>query len=110
MIDEELAAFLQEGLGIHIGTRNACFEPNGARAIAARVEADGVHIEVYLAEIASRRVLPDLEANGQAAVCFGRPIDERACQVKGVFVGARAVCDAERAFVMRQWEEFGNSL
>ena len=49
-----------------------------------------MHIVVYLAEVAAARVMPDLEANGQAAVVFGRPIDERACQVKGEFVGARA--------------------
>ena len=35
------------------------------------------------------RVLSDLEANGQAALVFGRPTDDRACQVKGVFT-ARA--------------------
>ncbi|MCI0435569.1 MAG: hypothetical protein L0271_18280, partial [Gemmatimonadetes bacterium] len=64
MIDRELASFLQEGLGIHIGTRNARLDPNGARAAAVKVEADGEHVAVYVAEIAARRVLPDLEANG----------------------------------------------
>src|SRR5215813_7651506 len=106
MIDRALAAFLQEGLGIHIGTRNGSFEPNGARAVAATVEDDGSHLIVYVQDLAAPRVLPDLEANGQAAVSFGRPIDERACQVKGVFRGARAASESERAMVQAQWDGY----
>src|SRR5688572_33442035 len=90
MIDKDLAAFLQEGVGIHIGTRNAALEPNGIRALAVTVEDDGLHLTVYAAEIAAARVLPDLEDNGQIAIGFGRPVDDRACQVKGVAIGTRA--------------------
>jgi hypothetical protein len=100
-----LADFLEEGLGIHIGTRNERLEPNGARAIAVRVDPDA-HISVYLAEVAARRVLPDLETNGHAAITFGRPIDERACQIKGMFVDARAVTEDERPFMLAQRDAF----
>jgi len=110
MIDKALAAFLQEGLGIHIGTRNGSLEPNGARAVAATVEEDGSHLVVYVTDLAAPRVLPDLESNGQAAVSFGRPVDERACQVKGVFRGVRAAEDAERAIVQAQWDGYRASL
>ena len=34
-------------------------------------------------------ILDDLQANGQAAIVFARPEDDRACQVKGTFVSAR---------------------
>ena len=34
MIDAELARFLGEGLGIHIGTRDKELQPNGARVTA----------------------------------------------------------------------------
>jgi hypothetical protein len=110
MIEPQLAAFLQEGVGIHIGTRNESFEPNGARAIAVTVDPDGTHLVVYVAKVAARRILPDLEANGQVAVGFGRPIDDRACQVKGVFTGARAATAAERPVVVKQWDGFMASL
>ena len=102
MIDATLAGFLQEGLGIHLGTRNERLEPNGARAIAAKVDADGAHLSIYLADVAAARVLPDLHSNGQVAITFGRPIDERACQVKGTFVGARAATEEERPFMLAQ--------
>ena len=110
MIGTELAAFLQEGVGIHIGTRNAALEPNGSRALAVKVEEDGRHLVVYVARVAAERLLPDLQANGQAAVGFGRPIDDRACQVKGLFLESRDAGDDDRPIVDAQWNGFLSSL
>jgi hypothetical protein len=106
MIDSELGTFLEGGVGIHIGTRNAHLQPNGARAAAIKVDDDGVHLVVYIAEAAARRVLPDLRSTGQAAVVFARPTDDRACQVKGAFIGVRAAAENERQFVEAQWDRF----
>jgi hypothetical protein len=110
MIDQQLAAFLHDGVGVHIGTRNENLEPNGARAISVKVEEDGRHLVVLISEVAARRVLPDLESNGLAAVVCARPTDERACQVKGTFVGSRPVTDAERSYALAQWNAFLESL
>ena len=110
MIDQQLAAFLHDGVGIHIGTRNERFEPNGARAISARVEDGGKHLVVYISAVAAKRVLPDLESNGLAAVVFARPRDERACQVKGTFVSWRPANAEERAVALTQWNAFLESL
>lgn len=109
MIHGELATFVQEGVGIYIGTRNGAFEPNGARALASFLEQDG-GLVIYLADEAAVRILPDLESNGQAAVTFGRPIDERAIQVKGTFVDARPARDDERPALDAQWDNFSRSL
>ncbi len=97
-------------MGIHLGTRNQELEPNGARAVAVAVEPGGEHLVVYLARVAAERVLPDLEANGQAAVSFGRPVDEKACQVKGVFTGVRDAREDERPRITAQWESFLGNL
>lgn len=110
MIEPDLRAFLEGGLGIHIGTRTARLEPNGARALAVRVEDDRLHLIVYLAEVAARRVVPDLRANSAIAVGFARPIDERACQIKGIFVEARPASDDERTVIEGQWEGFRDNL
>ena len=106
MIDSDLAAFLQEGVGIHIASRNAALEPNGSRALAVKVDADGRHLEVYVATVSAVRILPDLQSNGQAAVGFGRPVDDRSCQVKGLFLGARDATEEERPLIAGQWERF----
>lgn len=110
MIDSELRAFLEGGLGIHIGTRTARLEPNGARVAAVKVEDDGLHLVAYVAEIAVTRVLADLRATGPAALVFARPIDDRACQVKGIFVGARPALPAERTVIEDQWDRFLGNL
>jgi hypothetical protein len=110
MLHQTLAAFLQEGVGIHIGTRNERFEPNGARALAAVVEADGQELVVYLAEVAAARLLPDLHGNRQVAVSFGRPVDDRACQVKGEVVSIRPAEPHEREKIRWQFESFLNNL
>jgi hypothetical protein len=110
MIDSQLAGFLEEGIGIHIGTRNERLEPSGARAVAAKVDEDGLHVVVYVAEIAARRLMGNLDSNGQAAVVFGRPTDDRACQVKGVFVDVRPASAEEQPFVRAQWNGFLENL
>ena len=110
MLDRTLAAFLQEGLGIHIGTCNERLEPSGARALAVTVDEDGTHLDVFVAEAAAARLLPDLEVNGQTAVSFGRPVDDRACQVKGVLVSVRPAEPHEREPIRTQFEAFLSNL
>jgi hypothetical protein len=106
MIDDELAGFLEEGLGIHLGTRNAQLQPNGARVVAVKVDDDRVHVVAYVVKSAAKRLLPDLESNGQAALVFGRPVDDRACQLKGQFVNARSASARDRLFIEAQWNAF----
>jgi len=110
MIEPELRAFLEGGLGIHIGTRTSRLEPNGARALAVKVEDDRLHLIVYLADVAARRVVPDLRANSAIAVGFARPIDERACQIKGIFVEVRPAAGDERRLVEEQVDGFRTNL
>jgi hypothetical protein len=110
MIDEELASFLQEGIAVQLGTRNARLEPNGVRVVAVLVERDGTHVVAYVPDVAARGVLPDLESNGQAALVFARPPDERACQLKGTFAGARPATADEYAAVQGQWDRWLDRL
>ena len=110
MIDVELAAFLEEGIAIQLGTRNDRLEPNGVRVVAVAVDADGRHLVAYVPDAAVGQVLPDLESNGQAALVFARPPDERACQVKGTFRSARPATEAERQAVEGQWQRWLDRL
>ena len=103
MLDKSLTEFLEQGLAIHIGTRNAALRPNGCRVTAVRVEDQGRHLVAYLPRAATPAVLEDLRGNGQAAVSFARPTDDRAVQVKGEFVSARDAMPSEEDFVLGQW-------
>ena len=102
-IDPDMAAFLQEGLPTHIGTRNADLEPSGARVTAVTVDADGEHVTVYVPVVAAPPLLDDLRANGQVAVVVARPADERSCQVKGTFVESWTPSAEEEAFAAQQF-------
>ena len=110
MIDVELAAFLQEGIAIQLGTRNERLEPNGVRVVSVAVDHDGRHIVAYVPDAAVAQVLPDLQSNGQAALVFARPPDERACQLKGTFTNAQPATAAERAGVEAQWDRWLDRL
>ena len=60
--------------------------------------------------VAAGPVLDDLRANGQAAVVFARPEDDRACQVKGTFVSARPATADEEPLVQAQFDGFLRQL
>jgi hypothetical protein len=110
MIDPQLASFLEEGLSLFIGTRNAALEPEGARAAALKVDPDGRHLVAYVPEAAFSRIRPNTEENGYVAISVGRPVDDRACQVKGLFVSIRDATDEEKPAVLAQWDGFLGSL
>lgn len=110
MLSEQLAQFLEEGLSTHIASRNERLEPNAARVAALVAGDDGRHLVAYVPTAGAALVLPDLRANGQAAIVSARPPDERGCQVKGSFVDAWEATEAERAIVTVQWERFRDRL
>ena len=106
MINKELAAFLEEGIAIQIGTRNA--QPRAKRRARGRRSRGGRRHAHRRVHAGARReaVAPDLEANGQAALVFARPPDERSCQVKGVFERMDAAGSADERFVRDQWRRW----
>ena len=110
MIQKELAAFLEEGIAINIGTRSASLQPNGARVVAVKVDDGGTHLTAYVPAGAAPLILPDLEASRQAALVFARPPDERACQVKGIYEESRDARADEEAFVVAQWDRWMRRL
>lgn len=87
-----------------MGTRNARLEPNGVRVIAVKVEPDREHLVAYVASVDAALTLADLEANGQAALAFARPADDRACQIKGQCVSVRDAEPSELEMVQQQWK------
>jgi hypothetical protein len=110
MLDKSLTEFLEQGLAIHIGTRDEALRPNGCRVTAVRVEEQGRNLVAFLPKAATPAVLDDLRSNGQAAVSFARPTDDRAVQVKGTFVSLRDADPSEQAFVMGQWQSLLKEL
>src|SRR4030095_2938644 len=110
MLDKSLTEFLEHRVAIHIGTRDRAMRPNGCRVTAVRVEDQGRHLVAYLPTAATGAVLEDLRDNGQAAVSFARPTDDRAVQVKGQFISVRDADPSEEMFVLGQWQSLLREL
>src|SRR5687767_4723695 len=110
MLDKNLTEFLEQGLAIHIGTRNQRLEPNGCRVTAVRVEDEGRQLVAFIPKAATKAVLDDLQSNGQAALSCTRPADDRAVQVKGEFISLHDASGDEEKFAIAQWQGFLNQL
>ncbi|HEX9187768.1 MAG TPA: hypothetical protein VGB87_11875 [Vicinamibacteria bacterium] len=109
-ISEELAAYLQAGISVTVGTRDGELRPDGARAWAVVVHDDRLHVTAFLYERAAPVVLRNLESCPEIALAFDRPTDNRACQLKGLFVRSRPARPAEQAEVSRQVDGFLGEL
>jgi len=105
-ISPELGEFMESGLAIVVGTRGEDLEPEGASALALRVEPDRTRLTVFLYEEAARALLKNLATWPEIAVQADLPTSHRACQAKGRFLGSRHATEEERPLVARQLEGF----
>jgi hypothetical protein len=94
-IPEDLVDFLESGVSILVGTRNAKNEPEATRSCGAQVAKDRAHVSLYFPDWAQRAVA-DIEENGQIAACFSRMLDNYSIQLKGEGATVRDATDAER--------------
>lgn len=110
VIPEELASFLESGLSITAGTRDADLRPDGARAFALRVHEDREHLTTFFHAKAAPALLRNLADCPLIALSIDRPTDSRACQIKGEFTGSRRARTGERALVEQQFDGFLREL
>jgi hypothetical protein len=110
MLDKTLTEFLELGLAIHIGTRDARLRPNGCVVTAVRVEDEGRQLVAFIPRAVTPAVFDDLRGNGQAALSFTRPSDDKAVQVKGEFVTLADASEADEQFAKAQWGCFLKQL
>jgi hypothetical protein len=113
-VSPEVASFLESGIAVLVGTRDARLVPESTRAVGARVEAGGTELTVFLADATAARTLANLKDNGRIAACFSRAIDHRSLQVKGQVASIRRGDGADRAAIGRYlaalattWQEIG---
>lgn len=95
-IPEDLVDFLESGVSILVGTRNAARRPETARACGAQVGADREHLSIFLGASWSGRTVEDLEETGLVAVGFSRMLDHFSIQVKGDEAVVRSATEEER--------------
>jgi hypothetical protein len=104
ILPAEVASFLESGISVLVGTRDARLAPESTRGVGARVEAGGAELTVFLPAATAARAVANLRDNGRIAICFSRAIDHRSIQVKGRVLSIRDGDAADRATIER-WLE-----
>jgi pyridoxamine 5'-phosphate oxidase-like protein len=87
LLPAELAAFIERGVSVMVGTRDADLVPELVRAWGPRISADGASVSVCVALAAGAKTLANLQDNSRLAVTFARPADSHAIQVWGRCLG-----------------------
>lgn len=109
-IPEDLVPFIESGVSILVGTRDAQKRPHGMRAVGVRVLPDRRTLTVYLPDATAAQTLADLRDNGRAALTFTRPIDHRSMQLKGRAGEPRACREDERSILERYVEAWAGHV
>ena len=95
-LSEELAEFIESGVSMLVGTRDAALRPDVLRAVGALVGKDRESLTVFLNEQVAERAVANLRDNGKIALTCARPYDHRGIQVKGTMISLREGVEADR--------------
>jgi hypothetical protein len=101
MLSDDLAAFVESGISVLVGTRDALLCPESSRAFGARVEPGREEVTVFMPPAFSTRSFENLRDNGRIAVCFSRPLDHRSIQLKGSVLEIRECGPGDRPVLER---------
>lgn len=109
LIDAELAAFMQSGISMHVGSARGGL-PQLARAAGCRVSPDRRRVTMFVIPAQSIGVLDQIAANGAVAAVFTKPRSHRTVQLKGSDARIVSASAQDEALVRRQVEAFGAEL
>jgi hypothetical protein len=85
VIDDQIAAFINEGVSMVVATRDAERVPFATRACGVHV-LGGDRLAVLLPHATSARAIANVKDNGEISLCVSSPVDFRTYQLKGRFV------------------------
>ena len=102
-----LKAFLESGVSVVVGTRDADLVPEVTRAWGLLVSKDETSLSVCVPLATSRKTLANLAANGQMTVCCSLPTSYKTVQLKGRCIATADPVRADFAAVERHREAFG---
>jgi len=106
-ISAELKAFLESGLSVVVGTRDADLVPEITRGWGLLVSKDRKSISLCAPLATSRKTLDNLAGNGQMTVCCSLPTSYKTVQLKGTCIKRAGPSRTDRVAVERHREAFG---
>jgi hypothetical protein len=108
-ITPDLAAFLQSGLIMFLGTRSADLTPTSVIAAGLRVD-DPQRITVFVAEAVGGPTFNNLADNGEMALTMSNVLDHRSIQIKGRRLVEGPASEIDRAFQAQYMERLRAEL
>lgn len=102
LIDEELAAFLQGGVSVHVASRGPTNVPNLVRGIGCRVSPDRRQVTAFVLASQCGALLAEIAMNGAIAFVGSLPSTHRTVQLKGTDARTGAPVAGDEALVARQ--------
>lgn len=106
----ELVDFVESGVSILVGTRDADRRPEAMRASGCIAARDGSRLSLLVNAQTARRTVANLEAGSPIAITFSRPLDHRTVQIKGPCRGVHAGGPAEEHAARRYIELYSDAL
>ncbi len=106
-ISAELKAYLESGVSVVVGTRDADFVPEITRAWGLLVSKDRKSLSLCVPLATSHKTLDNLAGNGQITVCCSLPTSYKTVQLKGQCIGSAGPRRTDLAAVERHREAFG---
>jgi len=107
-ISVELKAFLESGVSVVVGTRDADLVPEITRAWGLLVSKDLKSINLCVPLTTSHKTLDNIAGSGQMAVCCSLPTSYKTVQLKGQCVKTADPSRADLAAVERHRKAFGH--
>jgi hypothetical protein len=108
-IGAELAAFMESGVSITVGTCDGRGRPSCAWAMGASVDRARGTVTVLVPTATSARIARDVADQSRVAITFSRPLDHKSLQVKGRAQHRDAI-ESERAIAERYRAAFTEHL
>lgn len=106
-ISAELKAFLESGVSVVVGTRDADLVPEITRAWGLLVSKDRKSVSLCVPLATSHKTLDNLAGNGQITVCCSLPTNYKTVQLKGQCIKTTNPRRADLVAVERHHEAFG---
>lgn len=110
LLSAELIAFIESGLSVLVGTRDANLMPETVRGVGVVPRADGRSVRIYIPAANGARTLDNLRDNGHVALTMSRPSTHETVQLKGTVTSVTDAGDHDRALVDRYLATFAEVL
>jgi predicted pyridoxine 5'-phosphate oxidase superfamily flavin-nucleotide-binding protein len=86
-LPDDVKAFIERGVSVMVGTRDAELVPELVRAWGPRISGDRKRVSVCVAVAAAAKTIGNLKDNHRLAVTFAFPADSNAIQLWGRCTG-----------------------